>query len=99
MISVTPPQGVRVFVNRFGGRKHLRDAATSMGVRVTYPMIADWIANDAIPDYIYHLLAALVVEDETQIAKGFIEFYVKGKPVGKFFLHRDVTAVIRKSRT
>lgn len=95
---ITPPIGIAGLLRQFGGMRHLQSAATAMGLKITFAQIRDWMARDAMPDYIYHALGNLISEDELKIAKGFIEFYVRGEPIGKFYLHKDVTAVIRKRR-
>lgn len=97
--GITPPEGARAFVKKFGSRKHLISAAASMGLRISTAAITHWCENDSIPDHIYSALRTIMVEDNLSIALGgHIEFYVSGQSIGKFYLHKDVSAVIRKQR-
>lgn len=96
---ITPLEGVKALVKRFGGHKHLQSAAASMGLKISYSAISVWITDDAMPEYIYQALRTIMVEDKLSVASGgFIEFYLRGQGIGKFYLHKDISAVIRKRR-
>lgn len=99
MNTLTPPEGTRAFVKRFGGHRHLQAAAASMGIKISASAISLWLSEDAMPDYIYHALRTIMVEEKLSIASGgFIEFYLKGQEIGKLYLAREISAVIRKRR-
>lgn len=96
---MTPENGVKAFLKRFGGMSHVVSAANSMGFRLNLPTLRKWVRQNEMPEHYYQALSTLVTRDETQIAKGFVEIYFKGKPLGKLYLTKDITMIIRKKRT
>lgn len=95
---IKPPGGVDAFLARFGKIGTVQNFGRSLGFTITQREITKWRETDQIPDLMYHALSSLIVEDETILASGFIEFYCEGKAIGQFHLHPKITAIIRKKR-
>lgn len=99
MSKITPEGGVKAFLRKFGTPTQTLNTCMSMGISINRAQISKWKIEDQMPSHIYESLRLLVVEETfTQIGSGYIEFYLDGEPLGQFYLHRRITAVIRKKR-
>lgn len=95
---ITPPEGVKSFFKNFGTNAEVQNAASALGLKLSAMAIASYIKNDHLPDYIYNALRHLVISEEIHVAQGFVEFYGEGKPIGKFYMARGISAVVKRER-